>query len=82
MPAVKRNRGHSRMSKKVKHYQTGPNCDRTLVVDALINERRDSIYHAEMMDPHTAAELNLGQIWQLVDKLIEVYGQWLPSWIN
>lgn len=53
-----------------------------LIVDALINERRDNIYHAAMMDPHTGAELDLDQIWQLVDQLIEAHGQWLPDWIN
>lgn len=53
-----------------------------LVVDALINEQRDSIYHAAMMDPHTAAELDLDQIWLMVDQLIEAHGPWLPGWLK
>jgi|GEM_PF-3535922 len=53
-----------------------------LVVDALINENRDSIYHAAMMYPHTAAELDLNQIWQMVDQLIEAHNHWLPDWVN
>ncbi len=40
------------------------------------------IYHAAMMDPHTAAELDLDQIWNLVDDLIEAHGNWLPGWIG
>ncbi|TGV53110.1 alpha-glucosidase/alpha-galactosidase, partial [Mesorhizobium sp. M00.F.Ca.ET.149.01.1.1] len=38
-----------------------------LTVRALISENREHIYHAAMMDPHTAAELDLDQIWSLVD---------------
>jgi alpha-galactosidase len=33
-----------------------------------------------MMDPHTGAELDLGQIWQLVDELLAAHGDWLPEW--
>ena len=41
-----------------------------LVVEALLTENKDHIYHAAMFDPHTSAELNLDQIWSLVDELI------------
>jgi alpha-galactosidase len=41
-----------------------------LTVDALMTENREHIYHAAMMDPHTAAELDLESIWRLVDELI------------
>ncbi|CAM5525886.1 Alpha-galactosidase [Mycolicibacterium aubagnense] len=51
-----------------------------LTVRALITENRDHIYHAAMMDPHTAAELDLDQIWTLVDRLIAAHGDWLPAW--
>lgn len=53
-----------------------------LVVEAIVNQDRQSIYHAAMMDPHTAAELDLEQIWQLVDLLIEAHATWLPDWIH
>jgi alpha-galactosidase len=33
-----------------------------------------------MLDPHTAAELDLDQIWKLVDDLIEAHGDWLPAY--
>jgi alpha-galactosidase len=33
-----------------------------------------------MLDQHTAAELDLGQIWSLVDDLIEAHGDWLPAY--
>lgn len=51
-----------------------------LVVEALMTENPDHIYHAAMMDPHTAAELDLDQIWQLVDELRIAHGDWLPEW--
>ena len=51
-----------------------------LTVAALMTENREHIYHAAMMDPHTAAELDLDQIWQLVDRLIAAHGEWLPAW--
>jgi alpha-galactosidase len=52
----------------------------SLVVEAVLTHRRDHIYHAAMMDPHTAAELDLDQISSLVDELIEAHGAWLPEY--
>ena len=51
-----------------------------LVVEALMTEDPQYIYHAAMMDPHTAAELDLDQIWALVDELRTAHGDWLPAW--
>lgn len=51
-----------------------------LVVEALMTENPQHIYHAAMMDPHTAAELDLDQIWNLVDDLRVAHHDWLPAW--
>ncbi len=51
-----------------------------LTVEAALTGRREHIYHAAMMDPHTAAELDLGQIRDLVDELIAAHGDWLPEY--
>jgi alpha-galactosidase len=51
-----------------------------LTVEAALTRRRAHIYHAAMLDPHTAAELDLDQIWQLVDDLIDAHGDWLPAY--
>ena len=51
-----------------------------LTVRALVDEDREHIYHAAMMDPHTAAELDLDQIWNLVDDLLAAHGNMLPEW--
>jgi alpha-galactosidase len=51
-----------------------------LTVAALMTENREHIYHAAMLDPHTAAELDLDQIWNVVDDLLAAHGTWLPEW--
>ncbi len=50
-----------------------------LTVEAALTGKREHIYHAAMLDPHTAAELSLDQIWSLVDDLIAAHGDWLPE---
>ncbi|MDC0594645.1 alpha-glucosidase/alpha-galactosidase [Alphaproteobacteria bacterium] len=50
-----------------------------LTVEALKTQRKESIYHAAMLDPHTAGELNLDQIWKMVDELIDAHGTMLPN---
>jgi alpha-galactosidase len=51
-----------------------------LTVEAALTGKREHIYHAAMLDPHTAAELSLDQIWALVDDLIAAHGSWLPAY--
>lgn len=51
-----------------------------LTVEAAITGKREHIYHAAMLDPHTAAELSLDQIVALVDDLISAHGAWLPAY--
>ncbi len=52
----------------------------SLTVEAALTCKREHIYHAAMLDPHTAAELDLDQIWSLVDDLITAHGDWLPAY--
>ena len=51
-----------------------------LTVRALLEENTEHIYHAAMLDPHTAAELDLSQIRAMVDELRVAHGDWLPEW--
>jgi alpha-galactosidase len=53
-----------------------------LTVEAALTGRVDHIYHAAMLDPHTAAELDLDQITGLVDALLLAHGEWIPSSTN
>lgn len=50
-----------------------------LTVEAALTGKREHIYHAAMLDPHTAAELGPDQIYALVDAMIEAHGDWLPA---
>jgi alpha-galactosidase len=52
----------------------------SLVVEAALTGKREHIYHAAMLDPHTAAELSLEQIWSLVDDLIAAHGDIMPQY--
>jgi alpha-galactosidase len=50
-----------------------------LTVEAARTRKREAVYHAAMMDPHTAAELSLDDIREMVDELIEAHGNLLPK---
>lgn len=50
-----------------------------LTVEAALTRRREHVYHAAMLDPHTAAELTLDEIWALVDDLIAAHGEYIPA---
>ncbi len=50
-----------------------------LTVEAALTGKRDAIYHAAMLDPHTAAELDLDQIRHLVDDMLNAHRPWLPE---
>jgi alpha-galactosidase len=49
-----------------------------LTVEAALTGRRDHVYQAAMLDPHTAAELDLDQIRALVDALLAAHGDLVP----
>ncbi|MGZ9810209.1 alpha-galactosidase [Pseudoroseicyclus sp. H15] len=51
-----------------------------LTVAAALTGKREHIYHAALMDPHTAAELAPDQIRKLCDALIEAHGDFLPAY--
>lgn len=51
-----------------------------LAVEAALERRRDRIYQAAMLDPHTASELSLDQIVSMCDDLIEAHGDLLPPY--
>ncbi|MGL5756079.1 MAG: alpha-glucosidase/alpha-galactosidase [Paraclostridium sp.] len=50
-----------------------------LAVEAVLSGNKNYIYHAAMLDPHTSAELSIGEIKNLVDDLIKAHGDWLPK---
>ena len=48
-----------------------------LTVRAALEGNREYVYHAAMLDPYTAAELTLDEIYALVDELIEAHGDYI-----
>ena len=50
-----------------------------LTVDAIVSHKKEAVYHAAMLDPHTSAELNLDQIWRMVDELLDAHKGWIPA---
>ncbi len=50
-----------------------------LTVQAALTGNREHVYHAAMLDPHTSSELDLEQIWQLVDELLDAHGAMIPN---
>ena len=51
-----------------------------VTIEAALTGKRDKVYQAAMLDPHTAAELPLDQIRNLCDDLIEAHGDYLPKY--
>ncbi|WP_238652045.1 alpha-glucosidase/alpha-galactosidase [Paenibacillus piscarius] len=51
-----------------------------LTIEAAMTGKKDHIYHAAMLDPHTAAELSMDDIVSMCDDLIEAHGDWLPKY--
>ena len=50
-----------------------------LTVRAILEQKRDYVYHAAMLDPNTAAQLTLPQIREAMDRLIESQQDMMPS---
>ncbi len=50
-----------------------------LAIEAAVTHKKDYIYQAAMMDPHTAAELSIDDIVAMCDDLIEAHKGWIPE---
>jgi alpha-galactosidase len=53
-----------------------------LTVRAALEQRREHVYHAAMLDPNTAATLTPERIVALCDELIEAHGDLIPEGIR
>ena len=51
-----------------------------LTIEAAVTKKREHIYQAAMLDPHTASELSIDDIKAMVDELIEAHGDYLPKY--
>ncbi|MDF2671019.1 MAG: family 4 glycosyl hydrolase, alpha-galactosidase/6-phospho-beta-glucosidase [Paenibacillus sp.] len=50
-----------------------------LTIEASRTLKKENIYHAAMLDPHTSAELSMDDIVAMCDAMIEAHGDWLPK---
>ena len=51
-----------------------------LTIEAALTLKKDYIYQAAMLDPHTSSELSIDEIRDLCDDLIEAHGDMLPKY--
>ena len=51
-----------------------------LTIEAARTLKREHIYQAAMLDPHTGSELDIDSIKKMVDELIEAHGDYLPKY--
>ena len=51
-----------------------------LTIEAAVTKKKEYIYQAAMMDPHTAAELSIDDIVAMCDELIEAHKGWIPEY--
>lgn len=50
-----------------------------LTIEAAATGKKEHIYQAAMLDPHTASELDIDTIKKMVDELIEAHGDFMPK---
>ncbi|MBT3377911.1 MAG: alpha-glucosidase/alpha-galactosidase [Lentisphaerae bacterium] len=50
-----------------------------LTIEAALTGKRDYVYQAALMDPHTAAELSIDEIIAMCDDLFKAHGDMLPA---
>jgi alpha-galactosidase len=53
-----------------------------LTVRAALEERRDLVYQAALLDPNTAATLSIDEIIRVCDELIDAHGERIPAGIR
>ena len=51
-----------------------------LTIEAAVTQKKETIYQAAMLDPHTSSELSIDEITRLCDDLIEAHGSYLPKY--
>lgn len=51
-----------------------------LTINAAVTKKREDIYMAAMLEPHTAAELSIDEIKAMVDELIEAHGDYMKDY--
>lgn len=50
-----------------------------MTIEAYRSKKKDDVYMAAYLDPHTSAELSMDDIKNMCDDLIDAHGDWLPK---
>ena len=53
-----------------------------MTIEAARTKKKEHIYQAAMLDPHTAAELSIDDIVKMCDELIEAHGDYMKMYID
>lgn len=51
-----------------------------IAIEAALTKKREHIYHAALLDPHTSAELSIDDTIAMCDALIDAHGTMLPKY--
>jgi len=51
-----------------------------MTIEAAISGKKEHIYQAALLDPHTSAELSIDDTIKLCNELIEAHGEMLPAY--
>jgi alpha-galactosidase len=51
-----------------------------LTIEAAVTRKKEAVYRAAMLDPHTSAELSIDDIVALCDDLFEAHKGWMPEY--
>ena len=51
-----------------------------LTIEAAYTKKREHVYQAAMLDPHTGSELDIDTIKRMVDELLETHKEYLPEY--
>jgi alpha-galactosidase len=50
-----------------------------VAIEAALTRKKEYVYQAAMLDPHTAAELTIDEIVAMCDDLFEAHGDMMPG---
>jgi alpha-galactosidase len=51
-----------------------------MTIEAAVTKKKENIYQAAMLDPHTSAELSIDDIVKMCDELIEAHGEFMKEY--
>jgi alpha-galactosidase len=51
-----------------------------LTIEAAVTKKKEAIYQAAMLDPHTSSELSIDDIIAMCDEMLEAHKDWMPAY--